>query len=92
MVLLDGKFLTVETLASIAQSAPGGLEVRLSPSVFDKLNKARHLVQEAVSGQKVIYGVTTGFGALSTVVLSKEQAKDLQRNILLSHSDRKSVV
>jgi len=86
LVLLDGKFLTVETLASIAQSAPGGLEVRLSPSVFDKLNKARHLVQEAVSGQKVIYGVTTGFGALSTVVLSKEQAKDLQRNILLSHS------
>ncbi|MFN3466551.1 MAG: histidine ammonia-lyase [Candidatus Brocadiales bacterium] len=83
MVLLDGESLTVEALADIARR---GLEVKLSPVVLDRLNKVRRLIQETVSRQKVIYGVTTGFGALSTVVLSKEQARDLQRNILLSHS------
>jgi histidine ammonia-lyase len=86
MILLDGESLTIELLVSIARSTPGEPEVRLSPAVFDRLNKVRRLVQEAISQQRVIYGVTTGFGALSTVVLSKEQAKDLQRNILLSHS------
>ena len=33
-----------------------------------------------------IYGVTTGFGALSDVTISLEDTKKLQRKILLSHS------
>ncbi|HHT9119706.1 MAG TPA: histidine ammonia-lyase [Candidatus Hypogeohydataceae bacterium YC41] len=86
IVILDGEHLAIETLVGIARSAPGSPEVKLSPAVFESLKKVRRLIQEAVSQQKVVYGVTTGFGALATVVLSKEQTKDLQRNILLSHS------
>ena len=33
-----------------------------------------------------IYGVTTGFGALSDVTISFEDTRTLQRNILLSHA------
>jgi hypothetical protein len=33
-----------------------------------------------------IYGVTTGFGALSDVVISKEDTRQLQENVLLSHA------
>lgn len=85
-VILDGESLTIETLVAVARSTPGEPEVKLSPVVFDRLSKVRRLIQEAVSKQRVIYGVTTGFGALSTAVLSKGQTKELQRNILLSHS------
>ncbi len=83
MIILDGESLTIESLAVVARQ---GLQVQLPPDVIDKLNKVRILIQDAVSEQRIIYGVTTGFGALSTVILSKEQTKDLQRNILLSHS------
>ncbi|MCG2777973.1 MAG: histidine ammonia-lyase, partial [Desulfobacterales bacterium] len=41
-----------------------------------------HWVQE----EKIIYGVTTGFGALSDVIISKEDTWQLQKNILMSHA------
>lgn len=36
--------------------------------------------------EKSIYGVTTGFGALSDVAISKKDTRQLQQNILMSHS------
>lgn len=48
--------------------------------------KARETVERALDSKRIIYGLTTGFGALSDVVISKEQTKQLQRNILMSHA------
>ena len=35
---------------------------------------------------KKIYGITTGFGALSNIAISKQDTAKLQKNILMSHS------
>ncbi|MDO8136490.1 MAG: histidine ammonia-lyase [Candidatus Brocadiales bacterium] len=82
-ISLDGNNLSIEALAAVARQ---DLTVSLSPKVAERIKKARRIIEEAVEKRKIVYGVTTGFGALSSVVLSKEQTKDLQRNILLSHS------
>ncbi|MEE9584275.1 MAG: aromatic amino acid lyase, partial [Candidatus Brocadiales bacterium] len=80
---LDGNSLTIAELAAIARC---GLKVSLAPPVTERIEKARKVVEDAVKNKKTVYGVTTGFGALAGVILSKDQTKDLQRNILLSHS------
>ena len=36
--------------------------------------------------ERVVYGTTTGFGALVTKTIGKEDAEKLQRNIILTHS------
>src|SRR3972149_5702827 len=61
-------------------------QVMLSGEAEIKVIKARETVENALKGKRVIYGLTTGFGALSDVVISKDQAKQLQRNILMSHA------
>ena len=82
-IALDGNNLTIAGLAAVARK---GLHISLAPSVAERIGKARKVVEDAVRGKKTVYGVTTGFGALASVILSKDQTKDLQRNILLSHS------
>ena len=37
--------------------------------------------------KKVMYGVTTGFGALCTKAIDKKETAQLQTNIILSHFD-----
>ena len=46
----------------------------------------RQTIENALQSKRVIYGINTGFGALSEVVISKDETKQLQKNILMSHS------
>ena len=64
----------------------GGATVEFSDEYVERVNKARHLVEKWTAEDRVMYGVTTGFGALCTKVISNEEAAQLQHNIIASHS------
>ncbi|WP_020590056.1 histidine ammonia-lyase [Desulfobacter curvatus] len=74
------------TLAQLVEVARNGRDVAVSVNSEARIKKARTLVEQWVKEGKRIYGVTTGFGALSDVSISFEDTKTLQRNILLSHA------
>ncbi|WP_320040670.1 histidine ammonia-lyase [uncultured Desulfobacter sp.] len=82
-VSLNGQNLTLGQLVDIARD---GKNVAVSKNSESRIKKARTLVEQWVKAGKRIYGVTTGFGALSNVNISFEDTKTLQRNILLSHA------
>jgi histidine ammonia-lyase len=82
-IVLGAEGMTLEDLAAIARD---GAVVRLAAESGERIRKARELIEKWVRGGRVIYGVTTGFGALSGVTISVEDARDLQRNILMSHA------
>ncbi|SMO37025.1 histidine ammonia-lyase [Fodinibius sediminis] len=48
--------------------------------------KSRSVVDEALQSDEPLYGINTGFGALANKRVGKEQLKQLQRNLILSHS------
>ena len=75
--------LTVENLVQIAR---GRAPVRLADQAFVRLGESRALVEKWVSENRPVYGVTTGFGALSDVSIPAEDTRTLQENILLSHA------
>lgn len=78
---VDG--VTVEDLVAIARhDAPVGLTEESQKRISD----ARKLVERWVREGKIIYGITTGFGALSDVIISKRDTRRLQENILMSHA------
>lgn len=60
--------------------------VALSPSAREAVRRARSLVEELVSLRRPVYGVTTGFGKFSDVLISPDETALLQRNLLMSHS------
>ena len=83
IVYIDGNSLTLEQFVGVARF---NLKVELAPKVIEKVNKARALVDKFVNENKVVYGITTGFGKFSDVIITGEEIKKLQRNLILSHS------
>ncbi len=77
------KNITVNDIAAIARD---GIVVRLTKESEGRIINARKLVEEWVDEGKIIYGITTGFGALNNVIIPRESTMRLQENIILSHS------
>ncbi|MGD2269875.1 MAG: histidine ammonia-lyase [Desulfobacterales bacterium] len=75
--------MTLEDLVAIARRGAG---VKLSQNSQKRIAGTRKLVEQWVKEEKTIYGVTTGFGALSDVAISKQDTRRLQQNILMSHA------
>ena len=48
--------------------------------------ESRAIVEEALDRDEPMYGINTGFGALANKRVGDEQLKQLQRNLVLSHS------
>ena len=74
--------LALEDVAAVA----AGREVILAPVARVRTEKARALVEREARGDKPVYGVTTGFGALAEVRVTRDQLDALQKNLILSHA------
>ncbi|MCL1993444.1 MAG: aromatic amino acid ammonia-lyase [Spirochaetes bacterium] len=81
-LVLGGK-ITLEQFVAVAR---GNVRVEFSAEYEERVAKARRLIEKAVSENRVMYGVTTGFGALSAQVINRDESARLQRNIIMSHS------
>ncbi|MBW2442187.1 MAG: histidine ammonia-lyase [Deltaproteobacteria bacterium] len=82
-VLIDKPDLQIDEVAAVARDR---VAVDVSDQAVERIAKSRALVERWVAEERVIYGITTGFGALSDTRISKDQTRELQRNILLSHA------
>jgi len=82
-IILNGNDFILEDLIKIARNRVG---IGISNESKSRINKARKLIDRWVKNGERIYGVTTGFGALSDVTISYEDTKKLQKNILFSHA------
>ena len=81
--LVLGTPITLEDFVAVARF---GTKVEFSSDYAARVKRSRALVEEWVAQEKVMYGVTTGFGALCTQAIGKEETAQLQENIILSHS------
>ena len=43
-------------------------------------------MEQFVAEGRVVYGITTGFGAFKDKLIPPDQARELQRNIMMSHA------
>lgn len=82
MVTLDGESLTLDAVARVA----AGEGVTLAAAVRPRLVASREAVLRCLEGNRPIYGVNTGFGALAEVRVPPAEIAHLQRNLVLSHA------
>jgi histidine ammonia-lyase len=82
MIEIDGASLTLAQTELVAEGAP----VRLSEAARQKIEKARRFVEEIVEREEVVYGINTGFGALSEVTIPAHRLRELQVNLVRSHA------
>jgi len=67
-------------------SRPGAPEVRLAAAALPRIEAARAMVEAAVAERRVVYGITTGFGALAEVAIPPARLLELQANLIRSHA------
>ena len=83
--ILDGENLTLENLVLAARNPK--YQVELSSSAKHRIKKSRQWVEQVQkTGKPVVYGINTGFGSKANVSIEKNQVRELQRNLIMSHS------
>ena len=81
-VTLNGNDLTLEELIAISRY---GAKIKVDPDAVARIKASRALIDDIVENEKVVYGVTTGFGSLCRVSISKEDCSQLQENLIRTH-------
>jgi histidine ammonia-lyase len=83
LIYIDGNSLTLQQVVKIARE---NMQVKIADKAIEKVNKSRKYVDEIVEKEKVVYGITTGFGKFSNVVISKNEVEELQVSLIKSHA------
>ncbi|WP_392534402.1 histidine ammonia-lyase [Nostoc sp. C117] len=81
IVTVGDRSLTIDEVVSVARH---GTQVRLTDNVnvIRGVQASCDYINNAVENAQPIYGVTSGFGGMADVVISREQAGELQTNLI----------
>uniref|UniRef100_A0A8C5BNL9 Histidine ammonia-lyase n=1 Tax=Gadus morhua TaxID=8049 RepID=A0A8C5BNL9_GADMO len=82
-ICMDGNSLTSTDLVNLGR---GLYKIKLTPEAETKVVQARELLDTIVKENKVVYGITTGFGKFARTVIPVGKLKELQENLVRSHS------
>ncbi len=82
-IVLDGSGLTIEKLVRIARNNE---KVELHPNALKRIEFCRGVLEDKIKKREIMYGVNTGIGEFSEVVLSDEQVKEFQKFLVYNHA------
>lgn len=82
-IILDGNSLTCEKVVKIARFNE---KVELSPEAKERILKCRAMLEKKIEANEIMYGVNTGIGEFSEVVLDDDQVKDFQKYLIYNHA------
>ena len=83
MLQLNGQQLTLQQIVDVATGNEG---VTLATEARQRVEEARRVVEQIVAQNRTVYGVNTGFGKLSDVSIEQADLRQLQLNLVRSHS------
>jgi histidine ammonia-lyase len=84
-IIINGSEITIEQIVTVANARVGSVQVKLSENSLTLLKASKSYVEKIVKDGKPVYGINTGFGALSDVHIPKEDLAKLQINLIRSH-------
>lgn len=82
-IVLDGNNLTIEKLVQIARF---GEKVELSDDALSRIKACRVMLEEKIKAREIMYGINTGIGEFSEIVLSDEQVQQFQKYLIYNHA------
>jgi len=82
-IRLNGSDLSIEDIVAVARQ---GEKVELAPEARERIMRCRTFIEERIAAGEIMYGVNTGIGEFSEVVLDAEQTRDFQRYLIYNHA------
>jgi len=81
--IVKGSGLTIEDVVNVARN---GEKVELHPEALERIIKCRAMLEKKIVAGEIMYGVNTGIGEFSEVVLNGDQVKDFQKYLVYNHA------
>ena len=82
-IIINGKNLTIEKLVEVARNKE---KVKLHPNSVKKIKKCRLMLEEKINSKEIMYGVNTGIGEFSEIVLDSKKLKEFQKYLIYNHA------
>jgi len=82
-LIINGAGLTIEDVHAVARE---NKKVELHPDAVARINKCRAMLERKIEAGEIMYGVNTGIGEFSEVVLDDDQVKDFQKYLIYNHA------
>ena len=70
----------------VVRVARGYAPVSIDPEATARVTRSREMLEKLIEREAVCYGITTGFGRFSDVHISRNDALELQKNLIASHA------
>jgi histidine ammonia-lyase len=81
--IVKGSGLTIEQVVKVARHNE---EVALAPEALERIKSCRAMLERKILAHEIMYGVNTGIGEFSEVVLNDDQVKDFQKYLIYNHA------
>ncbi len=82
-IVIDGSNLTVEKVVQVARYKE---EIKLHPDALKRIKKCRNVLEKKIKSKEIMYGVNTGIGEFSELVLTEDQIKQFQKYLIYNHA------
>jgi histidine ammonia-lyase len=79
---LDGNAITLQHLEKLIRCT----NLKVSSGAIERVDAARDVINKIVDENQVAYGINTGFGVNSNIMVDRKDISKLQHNIILSHA------
>jgi histidine ammonia-lyase len=81
--IISGSGLKVTDIVNVARH---GQKVELHPDARQRILDCRKMLERKLESHEIMYGVNTGIGEFSEIVLDDNQIKDFQRYLVYNHA------
>ncbi|MHA1201558.1 MAG: HAL/PAL/TAL family ammonia-lyase [Candidatus Heimdallarchaeaceae archaeon] len=81
--IIKGSELTIEDVVKVARHNE---KVELHPDAMARMVKCRAMLEEKINAGEIMYGVNTGIGEFSEVVLTDEEVGLFQKYLIYNHA------
>ena len=81
--IITGSDLHIEDVVNVARYHQ---KVELHPDALARIKKCRAMLEKKIEAKEIMYGVNTGIGEFSEVVLNDDQVKDFQKYLIYNHA------
>lgn len=82
-IVLNGYGLTIEKMVQIGRF---GEKVEIREQSLELIRKCRAMLEDKINKREIMYGVNTGIGEFSEIVLNDEQIKEFQKYLIYNHA------
>ncbi len=82
-VAIKGSGLAIDDVVRVARH---GEKVELAPEALERIKACRAMLERKIAAHETMYGVNTGIGEFSEVVLTDEQVQQFQKYLIYNHA------